>query len=189
MDELLLETPAGGLNLAELRFLMAGATQVDMTKPNPTGETGWLTDKAWLSILEMSTKFPSFKKFDDDFIKDLDKWQKIYDSSEPQNFEVNPWPAKWADLELLQKTIVMRALRPDKVIPMLQKIVAECKQLGDFYLKAPQTDMESLYNDSKNNAPIIIVISPGADPMTEIDALGAKKKIGVLSLSLGRGQS
>ncbi len=83
----------------------------------------------------------------------------------------------------------MRALRPDKVIPMLQKIVAECKQLGDFYLKAPQTDMESLYNDSKNNAPIIIVISPGADPMTEIDALGAKKKIGVLSLSLGRGQS
>lgn len=189
MDELLLETPEGGLNLAELRFLMAGATQVDLTKPNPTGENGWLTDKAWLSILEMSSKFDSFKGFDDDFAANIDKWQKIYDSSEPQNFETNPWPAKWENLELLQKTIIMRALRPDKVIPMLQKIVAECKQLGDFYLKAPQTDMESLYNDSKNNAPIIIVISPGADPMTEIDALAAKKKIGVVSLSLGRGQS
>lgn len=74
MDELLLETPAGGLNLTELRFLMAGATQVDMTKPNPTGEGGWLTDKAWLSLMEMSTKFPNFKGFDDDFIKHLDKW-------------------------------------------------------------------------------------------------------------------
>ena len=74
MDELLLETPQGGLNLAELRFLMAGATQVDMIKPNPTGEGGWLSDKAWLSIMEMSTKFPNFKGFDDDFIKHLDKW-------------------------------------------------------------------------------------------------------------------
>lgn len=74
MDELLLETPQGGLNLAELRFLMAGATQVDMTKPNPTGEGGWLSDKAWLSIMEMTTKFPNFKGFDDDFIKHLDKW-------------------------------------------------------------------------------------------------------------------
>ena len=49
--------------------------------------------------------------------------------------------------------------------------------------------MESFYNDSNNAAPIIIVISPGADPMTEIDALSAKKKIGVVSLSLGRGQA
>ena len=55
----------GGLNLAELRFLMAGATQVEMTKPNPTGEGGWLSDKAWLSIMEMSTRFESFKGFDD----------------------------------------------------------------------------------------------------------------------------
>jgi hypothetical protein len=45
--------------------LMAGATQVEMTKPNPTGEGGWLSDKAWLSIMEMSTRFESFKGFDD----------------------------------------------------------------------------------------------------------------------------
>jgi hypothetical protein len=63
MDENLLAE--GGLNFAELRFLMAGATQVEMTKPNPTGENGWLSDKAWLSIMEMSTKFESFKGFDD----------------------------------------------------------------------------------------------------------------------------
>ena len=66
MDENLLLTE-GGLNLSELRFLMAGATQVDMTKPNPTGESGWLSDKAWLGILEMTTKFDSFKGLDDDF--------------------------------------------------------------------------------------------------------------------------
>ena len=82
MDENLLLTE-GGLNIAELRFLMAGATQVEMTKPNPTGDGGWLTDKAWLTILEMSTKFESFKDFDDEFVANLSIWEKIYNSSTP----------------------------------------------------------------------------------------------------------
>jgi len=80
MDENLLATE-GGLNNTELRFLMAGATQVEMTKPNPAGEGGWLTNGAWLTILEMSTKFESFKNFDDEFIANLSTWEKIYNSS------------------------------------------------------------------------------------------------------------
>jgi len=186
MDENLLATE-GGLNIAELRFLMAGATQVDMTKPNPAGESGWLTDKAWLTILEMSSKFESFKGFDDDFIANLSTWEKIYNSSAPQKFKENPWPGKWHDLRLLQKTMVMRAVRPDKVVPMLQKIVKKQPELGPFYLTPPQSDLAKLYDDSKNSAAIIIVISPGADPMTEIDKLSSSRKIAFTSLSLGRG--
>jgi len=100
MDENLLQTE-GGLNIAELRFLMAGATQVEMTKPNPTGSDGWLTNKAWLTILEMSHKFESFKGFDDDFVSNLSVWEKIYNSAAPQSFKQTPWPGKWADLRLL----------------------------------------------------------------------------------------
>jgi len=82
----------------------------------------------------------------------------------------------------------MRALRPDKVVPMIQKIVKKQPELGKFYLTPPQSELAALYADSKNNAAIIIVISPGADPMSEIDAFSANKKIAVKSLSLGRGQ-
>ena len=119
MDENLLEE--GGLNIAELRFLMAGATQVEMTKPNPTGEGGWLQDKAWLTILEMSSRFESFKGFDDEFVKNLSHWEKIYNCTNPQSFKTNPWPEPWGnDVSLLlKKTIIMRAIRPDKVIPMI----------------------------------------------------------------------
>ena len=84
--------------------------------------------------------------------------------------------------------MVMRALRPDKVIPMLQKIVKKQPELGRDYLIPPQADMAKLYDDSKNSAAIIIVISPGADPMTEIDKLSTARKINFVSLSLGRGQ-
>lgn len=81
MDENMKEE--GGLPIAEVRFFMAGATQVEMTKPNPTGEGGWLLDKAWLAMLEMSSRFEIFKGFDDDFVTHLDKWEEIYNNIKP----------------------------------------------------------------------------------------------------------
>jgi dynein heavy chain len=54
----------GTLDTGEARFLMTGATSVDMERPNPTGNAGWLSDKAWISILEMSRVIPAFKGFD-----------------------------------------------------------------------------------------------------------------------------
>ena len=81
MDEVL--ASEGGLNFAEVRFLMAGATQVELTKPNPTGNSGWLSNKAWLSILEISAKFKTFKNFDDDFVKHIAIWENCYNSAKP----------------------------------------------------------------------------------------------------------
>jgi len=56
-----------------------------MTKPNPTGEGGWLLDKSWLAMLEMSSRFAVFKGFDDDFVLNLDKWEEIYNNVKPQS--------------------------------------------------------------------------------------------------------
>ena len=73
----------GGLPINEVRFLMAGATQVDMTRPNPSGDSGWLSNKALLAILEMSSKFKVFEGFDLDFAEHLGEWEKIYNSVNP----------------------------------------------------------------------------------------------------------
>ena len=120
MDEI--QQDQGGLNFAEIRFLMAGATQVELTKPNPTGENGWLSNKSWLSMLEMSSKFKSFTGFDSDFEKYLSKWEQIYNSANPHSLE-NTWPGKWQDISLLQRTIIISILRPDKVVNMIQMII------------------------------------------------------------------
>lgn len=121
MDEVQKET--GGLDFVAVRFLMAGATQVDMNKPNPTGDGGWLSDKAWLSMLEMSSTFSQFKGFDDDFCKNLESWEKIYNSANPEALE-NIWPGKWQDLTILNRTIIISILRADKVVQCVQMMVA-----------------------------------------------------------------
>ena len=49
--------------------------------------------------------------------------------------------------------------------------------------------MEEIFADSNNKQPIIIVLSAGADPMTDIRNLSVEKKIKFESLSLGQGQA
>jgi dynein heavy chain len=59
-------------------------------------------------------------------------------------------------------------LRPDKVINVIQKLIKKEKELGPEYIMPPPFDMEKSYNDSYNNIPVIIILSPGADPMNEL---------------------
>jgi len=72
-----------GYSKAEVRFLMAGSTQVDVTKPNPVPDDGWLSEKSWLTVLEMSSKYECFKGLDDHFTANIDAWKEIYDATDP----------------------------------------------------------------------------------------------------------
>lgn len=178
----------GTIDLKEVRFLLAGASSVDMAIPNPTGDNGWLSNKAWCSILEMSRDFPVFKNFDQDFIANLSAWEDLYNSANPASSKI-VWPGSCNDLKLIQKTIILRTLRPDKVTHMIQKMVKEEREMGVEYITPPPFDLKEIYDDSFNKTPIIIVLSPGADPMIEIQKLAKIKGAKVDSLSLGQGQS
>jgi len=81
----------------------------------------------------------------------------------------------------------LRVFRPDKVIPVIQKMIKKEKELGKEYIIPPPFDMEKSFSDSSNKVPIIIVLSPGADPMNELLKLAGTMKARVDSISLGQG--
>lgn len=83
----------------------------------------------------------------------------------------------------------MRIIRPDKVIPGIIKLIKKDKELGRSYTLPPPFDLAKSFSDSTNKTPVIFVLSPGADPMTELIKLSEAKKIRWNSLSLGQGQS
>lgn len=89
----------------------------------------------------------------------------------------------------MHKTIVMRLIRPDKVINMIQKLITLEEELGQEYIIPPSFDMLEIVNDSRNTTPIIIVLSAGADPMVDIMEVQKKLKQQCKALSLGRGQA
>jgi dynein heavy chain len=178
----------GTLDTSEARFLMTGATSVDMPRPNPSGANGWLSDKAWISILEMSRAIPAFTGLDKDFEKYITDWERVYNSPKPQSLK-EIWPGQWQELTMFRRLLLLRILRPDKIIPAIVKLVKKDKELGKKYTSPPPFDLTKSFSDSTNKTPVIFVLSPGADPMTELQKLSVLKNVKWASLSLGQGQS
>ncbi|CAM9175434.1 unnamed protein product [Chrysoparadoxa australica] len=173
------------IDMAELRFFLQGATTMELARPNPVPEGGWLGDKTWGEFLALA-EMPAFKGLDVDVEKQLPKWQDIFNAAEPL--------AAIAELtedrfNLFQQLCVVRAIRPDCVVPSVMTFIAG--EQGSRFIEPPPFDLTSCYRDSACSTPLIFVLTPGADPMTELlkvaDELGFGGKR-LASISLGQGQ-
>ena len=91
----------GQFDPKEVRFLMTGGTKVEMARPNPSGEGGWLNDKIWASILQISEEFSAFRGLDKSFEKKLGEWERVYNLQKPQSKKAN-WPAPFNELSLIR---------------------------------------------------------------------------------------
>jgi len=63
--------------------------------------------------------------------------------------------------------LVLRVLRPDKVVPAVQNYVKD--SLGPEFIDPPPFDLPAIYLDSSNVTPLIFVLSPGSDPFASLN--------------------
>jgi dynein heavy chain len=173
----------------ESRFMLTGGIQVEPKNPNPAAH--WLTDKAWCTIEEMTEKIPHFKNFDKEFNENVKSWEKVYNSQMPHNLEETEWPEKYVEDTAFHRIMILNILRPDKVISAIQDIISDEKELGAKFIQPPPFDLKKNFEEAKCWTPIILILSPGADPMAELDKLSKHPSIRkrMSSLSLGQGQS
>ena len=136
-------------------------------------------------------KLDVFKGLDTDIEEHPLDWENLYNSKTPHLPEEEPWPGKWNNYDYFKKIIILRILRPDCVIPAFQHLISKEPQMGEKFIQPPAFNMRSSFNDSTCQTPIIFILSPGADPMTELKNLaetpGVKKTY--VALSLGQGQA
>ena len=59
--------------------------------------------------------------------------------------------------------IIVRCLRPDKILPAVTQYVTG--NLGKKFVQPPAFDLSRSYLDSNCSIPLVFVLSPGADPM------------------------
>jgi dynein heavy chain len=99
-----------------------------------------------------------------------------------------PTDSSGAHVGVFQRLLLIRALRPDALVPAIQQFVALV--LGESFIDPPPFDLAKAFDDSTCTSPLVFVLSSGADPMAELDKLAAKqnKTNALAKVSLGQGQ-
>ncbi|KAL7754340.1 hypothetical protein RI367_000321 [Sorochytrium milnesiophthora] len=173
------------INLDEWNFLLTGGVSVESNlPPNPAPE--WLSDKSWGDIVRLSN-MASFKSIPASIETRSSLWRTIYESQEPH---VERLPDGLEDtLDSFQKLLVLRCLRPDKLVPAMQTYIAIVT--GTKYIEFPPFNLAASYGDSNSVTPLIFILSPGSDPMSALLKFADSKGFGgtrCSSISLGQGQ-
>lgn len=103
----------------ELRYFLTGNTDVNQAKPNPTQneeENGWLNEKSWSDLLGLdgNDKMPSFDGIVQDVESSLPFWKSVFYSQDPILLLEEKFKDRYG---ALQRLILLRCIRPDKVVP------------------------------------------------------------------------
>lgn len=141
---------------------------------------------------------PAFSGLSETFKDNLSEWREIYQSFEPHKVEMcAPWNTKLKDF---QKLLIIRCVRPDKLIPAVRDFVKyifySCNliyfrgSIGEKFTEPPPFDLSSAYKDSVAATPLIFILSPGSDPMSALQKFADDSGFGssLIGISLGQGQ-
>jgi dynein heavy chain, axonemal len=178
---------AGRLNRRELDFFLKGDTS--LAAPSEGSPVDWLTDAGWKDLLKLDTLGEQFKGIVAGLKGEPDTWKDWYDLESP---EKAPLPNGLSDkLNSFQRLLVYRCVRPDRVYNGVKDFVVD--EMGSKYVQPPVIDYERILAQTAPTSPVVFVLSPGADPQSDIQALGISKGFPPPTkfhfLALGQGQA
>lgn len=172
----------GLLDKQEYSFFLTGGINVENPIRNPST---WLSKKSWDELCRLD-ELPAFRGIRDNFSKNTDLWQELYDSNAPQTHKL---PGKWQDaLSVFQRLLIIRIIRLDKLNLAVHQFVNN--MMGSEYVTPPPFDLTKSYADSNHLSPLIFILSPGSDPMMPLTKFAERKGYAskFQSISLGQGQ-
>lgn len=137
---------------------------------NPLKE--WLPDSAWYSIQKL-IEIEGFENFSQNLSVDApNRFKDWYNELAPEGEKL---PLDWKSLEQkpFQKLLAIRCLRPDRITTALDNFIRRVFPNGDNYVDCDSTSsffqvlMQS-YLDSTTTTPIFFILSPGANPVLDV---------------------
>ncbi|KAG2454516.1 hypothetical protein HYH02_000363 [Chlamydomonas schloesseri] len=181
----------GHLPHDQLRFLISGgggaapAAGAAGAPPAPLG----IPPRAWSELLALALlPGSSFSSIPAHISRSAEEWVELVESPDPHT---RPFPAPLDSmLSSFGKLLVLRCLRPDKLVPAVEAWVAG--ELGQAFVSPPPLDLGSAFAEAPGpSTPLLFVLSPGTDPWAALlrfaEERGQAKTLQVISLGQGQG--
>jgi len=166
---------------SEYAFLLMGGTS---TQSPPAISISWMSEKSWAEMFLLDKVGKDFEGIFAQLTENEEAWKELFDAVEPEKY---PLPGKYNDtLSAFQKLLVIRCMRPDKLIPAIQIFVE--KIFGHKFIDPPQFDLAGPFEESSSVTPLIFILSPASDPLSTIIQFAESKNVQYQTLSLGQGQ-
>ncbi|RXM32245.1 Dynein heavy chain 11, axonemal [Acipenser ruthenus] len=166
----------------ELDFLLR--FNIELSSKSPVH---FLSSQAWSAIKTMSM-WDGFRGLDRDIEGSAKRWKKLVESECPER---EKFPQEWKNKSSLQKLIMLRALRPDRMTYAVRNYVEE--NIGSKYVEGARMEFAKSYEESSPATPVFFILSAGVNPLKDVESLG--KKLGFTidlgklhNVSLGQGQ-
>ncbi|XP_036766314.2 dynein axonemal heavy chain 17 [Manis pentadactyla] len=170
------------LNPVELDFLLRFPFKAGVVSP-----VDFLQHQGWGGIKALA-EMDEFKNLDSDIEGSAKRWKKLVESEAP---EKETFPKEWKSKTALQKLCMVRCMRPDRMTYAIEDFVEE--KMGSKFVEGRSVEFSKSYEESSPSTPVFFILSPGVDPLKDVEALG--KKLGFTidngklhNVSLGQGQ-
>jgi len=177
----------GELPREELDFMIKSPKNLDEADRNEALQ--WLPDSCWASVLALAERLPdAFGGMPSDMEGSWKRWKEWFDHEQPEG---EPLPQEWKRLPGFQRLLVLRALRPDRMVLGLKLWVRD--EMGIEYMNAIPFDLVASFEDASPSVPVFFLLSPGVDPLVSVRAIGkthdkTESNGQFFSVSLGQGQ-
>ncbi|CBZ52837.1 GA26239, related [Neospora caninum Liverpool] len=180
----------GVIDDAEAQLLIY--SRVDASAPPmPESAKSWMTEVQWgcCRSLEQS---PVFKNNSVSLLQNFDQdspsWKRWFAEEKAEAADL---PRTFRGLSLFHRILLLRCLRPDRMIAALKEFVLQ--HLGTLFVEPPLFNMREAYFESDKNTPIFFVLFPGVDPTPAVEdmarTVGCTAANGkFVNISMGQGQ-
>ncbi|XP_049809049.1 dynein beta chain, ciliary [Schistocerca nitens] len=167
---------------AELDFLLRFPIMPHVTSP-----VDFLSDSSWGGIRSLSSK-DEYRNLDRDIETNPKRWKKLIESECPER---EKFPQEWKNKTALQRLSMMRAFRPDRMTYAMIAFIEE--KLGAKYVEGRTIEFAKSFEESSPSTPIFFILSPGVNPLKDVETLGFKLGFTIdaqnlHNVSLGQGQ-
>ncbi|XP_078258653.1 cytoplasmic dynein 2 heavy chain 1 isoform X2 [Rhinoraja longicauda] len=158
--------------------------KTDNQKSKRESIPSWIEQERVAAVTLLKTTFPSL--YQTLCLEDLDLWLNFSQSSTCEQDVPAPIARR---ITLFQQVLVVQAIRPDRLQSAMALFAS--RALGMKELSPPLLNLKRVLNETLATEPVLIIISPGADPSQELQEL-ASETIGrenFHEVAMGQGQA